>query len=649
MRSQLRFAAASICVISLGVGAALAAARAAGTQLVLVKDGISCAPIVLFKDAPPYTRRAADELAGYIEKISGARPEVVEGCPDPVPDRAIWVGYQSKLVELFPEIDFNFRHPEEILIVATTNHVVIAGRDKWDPEHLIVETPRGKIEGKQLEYGTVNAVYTFLQDKLGVRWLWPGELGEDIIEQKTIALAPFEYRYHPQIRQRGGLFRLSALGDNRGLAFDWTRFQRLQLDSLDVQAGHAFGDWWEKYHETHPDFMALQPDGTRSGFPAPTEPGKAKICQANPAVWEQWLANAADAMSNNVYQTCFSASPNDSYNRGHCICEKCRAWDHPDGELLIYVWQGISQEYVSLSDRQVTFANTLARLLKERYPDKPYFVGMHAYGHYRAAPIAVVPDDNVIISSVANFFLRDPAGRAEHMGQFADWGKVAPHLMWRPNTGSPAGWQQGLPDVPFHEIMEDFKFIADNHCVGLNFDTVWEYWLNQGPLYYLMAQLAWNPCAEGEATMDDYYQRAYGPAADDLTAYWKLMEESRNRKVNEGMDYEAVYDAAFFDRAYGLLDQATKKAANAPEKYSQRIAFTRTGLDFTRLVTDTRALMARYRDSRGQDQAVADQARANWDALNKIINDQQNLMNHRYFRPGGRYTMGLHPDDKPRK
>jgi len=185
-------------------------------EFVAVRDAISQAPIVVFKDAPPYTRRAADELAEYIEKISGAKPKVVEGEPEPVPTHAIWVGFQPKLKELFRRADFDFQHPEEILIAANEDHLVIAGRDRWDPDHLVVEGVDQTIVGKQQEYGTVNAVYTFLQDYLDVRWLWPGELGEDTIEKKTISFASFEYRYHPQIRARGGVFHFSSLGKKRG-------------------------------------------------------------------------------------------------------------------------------------------------------------------------------------------------------------------------------------------------------------------------------------------------------------------------------------------------------------------------------------------------------------------------------------------------
>ena len=206
--------------------------------LVLVEKGASLAPIIVFKDAPPMIRKAADELAAYIEKVGGVKPQVIEGLPDPVPARAIWIGFQPKLKELFPKTDFVFKHPEEILIACDGKNLVIAGRDRWDPQHLVLkDRSKNPTLFSQKEYGTVNAVYTFLQDYLDVRWLWPGEIGEDIIRKQKIAFAPFEYRYHPQIRQRCGILRLSAPGENRGVSQDWGRLQRMNLDSSNT-GGH---------------------------------------------------------------------------------------------------------------------------------------------------------------------------------------------------------------------------------------------------------------------------------------------------------------------------------------------------------------------------------------------------------------------------
>ncbi|MCA1808039.1 MAG: DUF4838 domain-containing protein [Kiritimatiellia bacterium] len=611
--------------------------------MVLVRSGASLAPIVVYEDAPPYTRRAADELALYIEKISGVRPEVLVGRPDPLPEHAVWVGYQPVLREVMPGVDFDFQHPEEIMIACDGRHLVIAGRDRWNPDSLVVATGRDTITGYQQEYGTINAVYTYLRDYLDVRWLWPGELGEDIIRRQKIVQEPCEYRYHPQIRNRSTLFRLSALGDNRGRSFEWTRFQRLQLDSLNVPGGHPQTGWWERYHEDHPEYFALQPDGKRSGFPAPK---LAKLCVSNPGVWDQWMVEVEEHLARDPNATVFGANPNDSYHRGHCICENCRAWDHPDGEMRSYTWQGLSQEYVAISDRLVIFANHLGRLLRERYPDRDYYVLISAYGNSRPAPVAAVPAANVIVGNVANMFWGlDARDRNRPDGptvpeQFAAWARVAGRQQWRPNTGSAGGWQQGQPDVPLSRTAESFKFAAAHGCIGIFVDTIWEYWATQGPLYYLVAHLAWNPDTDPRALMDDYYQRGFGPAAPQLQAYWELLEEARNRKVDGDLPFGEVYDAALLARADRLLDEAENAVSGAPEHYARRIAFMRAGLEYTRLMVEIRTLMAQYRESREQDTAAADKVRANWERLQEIARD--NLM--RILQPGTRYAGRLHPD-----
>ncbi|MBC8868091.1 MAG: DUF4838 domain-containing protein, partial [Planctomycetes bacterium] len=555
-----------------------------------IGSGIAPAPLVLFADAPPKTREAAVELADYVEKVCGQRPELIEGTLQPSPDRAVWIGYQPALDEFFPDIDFDFKHPEEILIAACRNHVVIAGRDRWDPEHLTVEGIDEKIVGRQQEYGTVNAVCTFLQDHLGVRWLWPGELGEDVPRRKRIVFEPFEYRYHPQIRARGGAFNFSALSNKGyGRAHEWTRRQRLQLDSLRSEGGHAFGDWHERFHETKPELFALQPDGTHGTHPSPKN---VKLCQSNPAVWQQWLADVEAKLKKDPTRTEFNASPNDGWSSGHCVCENCRAWDHPDGEPRLMHWHHHRETRPALSDRHVTFANKLAGLLKERYPDKDYRVMMLCYGHSRPAPIAARPAENVIMVSVANFF-----GRTElvdrgstwgttHRDQLAAWGKLAHHVMWRPNTGSPAGWQQGLPDVSIAQTIENIQFAAENRCVGIYIDSVWEHWATQGPQYYVMAQLFWDPAKNGQAVLDDYYGRAFGLAAADVQAYFETIEKARMTYVKEhgygggAFNFPRLYTNDLLSESGERLREAAVKVEGAPEIYRKRVAFVRAGLTY---------------------------------------------------------------------
>jgi len=620
--------------------------------LVDIEQGLSPAPLVLFADAPPKTREAAVELADYIQKICGERPRLIEGAPQSTPDRAIWIGYQPKLKELFPNIDFNFRHPEEVVIAATGNHVVIAGRDRWNPEHLSVEGIDQKIEGRQQEYGTVNAIYTFLQNQLGIRWFWPGELGEDVPQRKRITLAPIEFHDHPQIRARGGVFNFSALSNKGyGRSHQWTRRQRLQLDSLKSEGGHAFGDWHERFFETRPELFALQPDGTRGTFPSPRN---IKLCQSNPAVWEQWLNDVAAKLEKDPTLTEFNASPNDGWSSGHCVCENCRAWDHPDGEPRVMHWKKYRETRPALSDRHVTFANHLAGLLKERYPDKDYRVMMLCYGHSRPAPIKARPANNVIMVSVANFFGRTnlvdrgSTWGTTHRDQLAAWGKLAPHVMWRPNTGSPAGWQQGLPDLSVRQTIENIQFAARNHCVGLYIDSVWEHWATQGPQYYVMAQLVWNPAQDAEAVLADYYQRAFGPAAADVREYFETLENARMAYVKEhgygggAFNFPKVYTDEVLLKAEQHLLEADSKVESAPDVYRQRLAFVRAGLTYSRLLLNTISSMESY--WRTRDTAIAGQVLSNWKSMEQLCRDHPYAINWGPVRSTTPRMLGLHPD-----
>ena len=600
--------------------------------LILVDKGVGLAPIIVFKDAPPRTRQAADELAAYIEKVSGVKPTVIEGLPEPVPEHAIWVGFQPKLKELFPKTDFDFKHPEEILIACDGKNLVIAGRDRWDPQHLVLKTDRLTVNGWQQEFGTLNAVYTFLQDNLDVRWLWPGEMGEDIIRKEKIAFAPFEYRYHPQIRLRFGMLCQSAPGDNRAVSFDWGRLQRMQLDSSNhALPNHGFGDWWERFHETHPEYFALQPDGTRSGFPSP---GGVKMCQSNPGVWDQWLDDVAKQLEKDPTRNMFSAAFNDGNTEGHCICEKCLAWDVPEAKKRLLGWSGMTEEYVALSDRDVMFANILARKLKQRYPGKDCYVQIFGYGPTRPAPLKNKPDDNVIVAHVTNWFAglgdndRDSLDDEKASQQFADWAATGAKIFYRPNLPGGSGFDLMLPDVPFGRATETFRFVAEHNCTGIWFDGIDECWPTLGPLYYLFAHLAWNPYQDGYAIMDDYYRRGFGPASGQLKAYWTLMEETRNRMVDGKLTYLQVYDAAFFKRAAGLLDEADATVAKAPDIYRRRIAYVRVGLEFTRKMIEAMDLNTRYKT----DKEAADRMRALWKEIDPIAKNKENYIYYHGFQ-----------------
>jgi hypothetical protein len=588
----------------------LAGLHAADFVLADEAAGVSAAPIFVAKDAPPNTREAAATLAEYIGKTCGRAPAVSDDEPQSLPKRAIWIGGQPVVKTLFPKTNFDFDHPEEILIAANEHHLVIAGRDRIVGE-------------RQTESGTANAVYTFLQRNLEVRWLWPGALGEDIIKRERVAFAPFEYRFHPPFRQRKmARSSVGAAGSN------WFRRQRLDLDSLRYEAGHAFTSWWEKYHEEHPDYFALQPDGSRPAYP---KPDTVKICVSSPRVQAQWLDNTVAAFRADPSKIMASASPNDSSLSGHCVCPDCRAWDAPGGEKVSLYGQGGKVEGVMLTDRYVTFANLLARGLRERLPGRETSIGLHAYGPYTAPPVDAVPDPSIAIAYVGHFPLTTDASRQEQKQQWAAWAAKATMMIYRPNLWYFCGGVWGFPEVAMTRTIEDFRFLAENRCIGLMVDTWRQNWATQGPQYYLMAALAYDPLQDGAAVLRDYYHRGFGPAAGEIEKYWTLMERAHDKitaspevktssryRFNLPPLFQQIYKGELLNEADALFREAQTKTATGPEVYGQRVAFVRAGFEFTRLMMQGAAVMTKVRASDGKDAEAVRAGIEIWDKIEKL-------------------------------
>lgn len=320
------------------------------------------------------------------------------------------------------------------------------------------------------------------------------------------------------------MFFYSSLG-RQGRSEDWTRHQRVLLDSLTISPGHAFELWYKKYHKDHPELFALQPDGTRGTWPPPLEGrhgGKCiKLCQSNPKVWDLWLREVEEQIEKNPYQTVFNASPNDGANDGVCICEPCRALDNPDGEICSFHWLGFGQEYVSMSDRQLVFARRLYKRLMERYPDKDYYIQLHGYGSTRFPPAGVNPPEKMLLSYVGNFPWGTEESRKASKENIHAWMSKGNHkLIYRPNCGG----QPGLPRTHLKRTIEDFKWLANHNWMGIFIDTNHEDWATCGPQYYLMALMAWDPNRDGHVIMDDYYRRGFGPAAEEVKEYFNCVQ-----------------------------------------------------------------------------------------------------------------------------
>lgn len=663
----------------------------------LVADGQAQASIIIPEDALPLTRSAAGELAEVLREMSGASVNVTESPASVQGGNRIWVGVRPEVLALLSPEEQQLKYPEEILIKATENDLILIGSDTF----------RG---GRQVEAGTRIAVTTYLQDHLGVRWLWPGELGTEVPRKKTVRTDPMLYRYHPKLRWRElrgvnhqrALETMKELGpipgvdDLAGLlrqkddeVREWLHHHKADhataggvssplRGSLTFNAGHAYSTWWERFHRKHPEWFALQPDGTRGPFPSPKD---VKINPSNPEVAAQWLKDAKTFFTENPDRLFRSAAENDRGWQGYCICETCLSWDSPDAPWLENTLSWAKKKGVrsrALTDRYVKYWNILGRGLKEMFPDRDLYVGVMAYNPMRPAPVREKLEPNIAVA-FEGIHVRNPIDNSrekEAIGRkmWKDWASMAEMMIWRPNLIHQTA---GLPYVFPRRHSENMKFLADNKMVGISVDSIGNHWATQGPNYYVVAQLAWNPYLDVEVLLKDYYQSAFGPAAPYVARYFDLFEKlyddlaerygeagwHRNRDLpklyrerlagerpdktkrlgEEGVERQFELEEA----ATQLLEQAKKAVAGAPMRYQQRVAFIAKGLEFTRLQLDGIQAMNDLRDGKGRRPDLLIQAEIAGERRREFLEENIHDQAIGYYELLGRQLLGGASDFGP--
>jgi hypothetical protein len=504
-----------------------AACTAAFADITLVRDGQPQAVIIvpdgLYKHIQKPAEQltgdgvvvplAAVELADYLGKICGTRPRIATETQNGVPEGPrIFVGHCQANADLAPQ-------PEETLIVTRDGNLHLCGGDAGP--------------GGLLCKGTLYAVYDLLERELGVRWLFSGEHGEVVPKQATITLPDIHRREQPRIAKRKvrdvAVSRedtyapvlekwgvaLEAWKKARGPEVNAPWHRRMRLGQrIEINGGHAFAGWWEKYGQEHPEWFALQPDGTRTQT-LPRE----RLCKSNPALWDEIArVKIAEFKANPALLTA-SISPNDGGKNKFCMCEACRALDPAEAPKILNDSQLIDPatkqpfaEYPALSDRVFTFFNEIAARVGKEVPDRDLVA--YAYSVYRSVPVKVKQlQPNLIIGYVG----------LDH-AEIEAWSKIAPKLFIRPNDLGPAV-DLGMPRNNAAWFAQAVKFGVEHHAIGFDFDNGHGNWSAHGLDYYVLSKALWNPDLDVRATIADYCRAAYGPAAGVMQQYHDALEK----------------------------------------------------------------------------------------------------------------------------
>lgn len=413
------------------------------------------------------------------------------------------------------------------------------------------------------------AVAYFLDRHMGVRWLWPGELGTYVPRTDSIALPVLDITTRPNLEMRQLRVRKSAPLEG----WLWLRLHGMGSRTA-YTFGHAFTKWWSKYGKEHPEYFAVPPEGQEQ-----VRADRIKLDISNESVDEAIIREWRQAgMPAN-----WNVSPNDG--SGFCVSPGCMAMDVPSGQSVMAIWRAEGQ----LTARYVKFWNRLIDKMRAIRPDVT--LSTYAYSSYKAPPPPGITLKEGFVLQIVGFY--------NDFAQWQGWFDAGAKLFLRPNW-----WHSGAisPNLPLHAQGEFFKFAQQRGMLGFDFDTMFGYWGTQGPNYYLIARLSARPDLSVEDVIAEYAS-AFGkaaPAIRDYLDYWERFSEEAgyNIQLYPNGRYEAL--AAKYDlprstlnggwyilpylmtddvlgEAEAILDKAELLVAE-DEEVRARIAFLRDGL-----------------------------------------------------------------------
>lgn len=588
---------------------------AAATQAVeLVRDRQAVAVIVLPDHPLPVETLAAEELQHHLERATGATLSIVPEAEAPARGNRVYLGATRAAADA--GLATGDLPPNGFIIRADADRLFLLGDDTDGPAAWILHNNRTRV-------GTLFAVYRLLDEHLGVRWLWPGPLGEVVPARASIAFEALDETGAPAFvhaRWRDGGRTVAGTDGwadpaNRsrfiGAQGLWLRRHRFAL-GRNMDMAHAFTTWWERYGTEHPEYFNLLPDGTRR--PDPTYHGGAPRLIAmdvsepafHRAIVENWLRTRTADDPN------IDASENDT--PGRCVCERCLSWDEPDPDLEVPWDQRLDyaraafaageprwERYLgSLSDRYARF--WLAVQAEARKHDPEAVVMGYAYANYRLPPRATMLNDHIWIGIVpAVMFPWTAEARTEMRAQWDGWASTGARLMLRPNYTLSG---HNLPIYYAHWLGEEFGHCARHGMIATDFDSLTGQYATQGPTLYMLARLTARPELTVEEVLDEFYQ-AFGPAAEQVRAYfehWRTVSDAVTEPI-EGLHWSYFYreaDQIFtpeaMDRGEALLD-AAEEAATGDETALARVQWLQKGLRNARMTLQVQRAYEAYRET----------------------------------------------------
>ncbi len=560
-------------------------------DVIITQDGQAKAVIVVSESA-----QAGDlstkTLSGHLTQISGAKLQVVsekELASPRVEGGKIIPADAGKFAENFivlGEGELTKRLGISLDGIGTGGIVLKSGAN------YVALVGTSDIVGAKQRDANTHAVFTFLES-LGCRFVWPGETGKVIPKQPTITISNLDVRFTPSIGQRNIRFAaLEIRNAAQGLAslgFTIEDYKKARDAASVTQSDGSWAQWhglggnigivggaaggglrggWDEHGAKHPEWFALQADGTRDQSKAKE---RWRLCVSNPGLIEH-VANDIIARLDGKAQAAISLCPNDGGYSSFCMCDACRKLDAPDApkvKMLIFKKVGESDrvevEHPALSDRFVHYWNAIAERVTKVVPDQLFLV--EAYSYYSDPPMREKLHPNLVLRYVPNT-----------ADGWKGWQAAgAKRVYWRPNNLH-SGYRDAALSPRARENSATLQYLANSGMLATDMDSLYHNWATQGLHYYMMAKLSWNPKQDYDALLSDYCQSGFGAGAEQVRQYFLLAEKGVVLTPGKPAFPQISPETMTALRAHLLT--AAKQTENDAAAH-RRVAFLRSGLEFT--------------------------------------------------------------------
>ena len=536
----------------------------------LVENGAARAEVILAANATIHERSAADEFVRYVEKSTGAKlavpSERTRGRP------AVLIGLSAA--------------PE-----AVRAKLARLGRDA----HVIESAGDTLVLAGNGADGTRFAVYEFLERVAGIRWLWPGEVGEVVPKQRSLAAENLSLTKEPAFVWRW----LGPGGSLWGPHDKWTKERELGISTghqaaqklwerrnrfggENIQGGHAWGDilppmvWGPK----HPEYYALV--NGRRDWENFNGKHRCQFCTTNPEVIARVIEYCRTHFDANPELDGISIAANDG--RNFCECDNCTRLDtgkySTEGDDPAQLRSARARV---ITDRMVIFANQVAEGVARTHPGKK--VLFYGYGQFHEPPERTKVRENVVLAYTNNINGHwNLPSRQKSFAELAGWARMTPTLAvygYHTQTNFP-DMIRLIPDLIKIELQELQRLGARYyHTQAGNGFAV------NGLNFYVLGRLLWDPSADVKAIQADYVQKAFGAAAPAMARYydrfitnWREQQSTPVRMLSFENYDEVVraYPADLLAAGRRDLDEALRLAATPEDR--RRVEFVSDGFRF---------------------------------------------------------------------